>query len=53
MKVSKKKSPFFHPLSDDLQVAKLWIELQSLSQVFILAAIRNIFMTGEMQGMQF
>lgn len=45
--------PFFaHHLSNDLQVAKLWIERQSLPQVFISASIRQILMTGEMQGLQ-
>lgn len=56
MKVKRKEESLFlffaHSLSDDLQVAKLWIELQSLPQVFISASIRQILMTGEMRGMQ-
>lgn len=56
MKVRGKRRHFFlkfaHPLSDNLQVAPLWIELQYLPQVLISASIRQILMTGEMRGMQ-
>lgn len=51
MKVRKERG-VTRPPSDNLQVAKLWIELQYLPQAFISASIRQILMTGEMWGMQ-